>query len=144
MENFRRKLLWKQSYKLLMELYDTSNLFPGFEKFGLTAQLRKAALKASSTLIKYYVYRNREQKINVLYLVMGYLDEIKVCLMLAKDLGYYHTDEDTLIDEKGFVNDNREASEKKFSKIIASTEELFLTMESLLQKHVSIASKEQA
>lgn len=43
-KNYKELKVWQRSYQLYLELYKVTNGFPDEEKYGLTSQLRKAAV----------------------------------------------------------------------------------------------------
>ena len=50
MRNYRDLEVWKISHKLTLELYAASKKFPKDEMFGLTSQLRRAAVSIGANL----------------------------------------------------------------------------------------------
>ncbi len=52
MRSFRNLLVWQKAMTLIEEIYRVSAGFPREERFGLTAQVRKAGVSIASTLAK--------------------------------------------------------------------------------------------
>jgi len=50
MRNYRDLEVWKLSHKLTLELYAASRKFPKDEMFGLTSQMRRAAISVGANL----------------------------------------------------------------------------------------------
>lgn len=136
MSDFNGKLVWKRGYSLLLEVYETTKLFPNFEKYGLTVQARKTSVMMASSLAKYYSFRARDEKIKALYFTMAFLDELKVCFLLAKDLGYFSRDEDDYINEKGFLQKNAEANEKRSMILVNKVDDFSNLLQHMLEKNL--------
>ena len=43
-ESYRDLIVWKRAIELVLEIYGLSRAFPGEERFGLTSQIRRAAV----------------------------------------------------------------------------------------------------
>jgi len=50
MGNYRQLSVWKQAHGLVLEVYRSTGNFPGCERYGLTAQLRRSALSIVSNI----------------------------------------------------------------------------------------------
>ncbi|MDQ3994303.1 MAG: four helix bundle protein [Actinomycetota bacterium] len=49
-ESYRDLIVWKKAIALVFEIYGLSRRFPADERFGLTAQLRRAAISIPSNI----------------------------------------------------------------------------------------------
>ena len=90
MDNFNQKL--KTLIDLyIKDIYEITRLFPREEIFGVTSQLRRAALSVMLNYIEGFA-RRRGQKCkiyhNFLTIAFGSLKESKYLLYLASHLGY--------------------------------------------------------
>ena len=70
------------------EIYRLTNLFPSEEKFGLTSQLRRAAISIPSNIAEGAARKNTKEYIQFLYISLGSSSEIETQLDLAKRLGF--------------------------------------------------------
>ena len=50
MHNFRELKIWKESIAVAKQIYIVSAAFPSDEKFGLTSQIRRAAVSIPSNI----------------------------------------------------------------------------------------------
>jgi four helix bundle protein len=73
---------------LAVETYRTTRNFPKEESYGLTSQLRRAAVSAPSNIAEGAAGRTRQQFSNYLANAIGSLNEIDTQLELALRLGY--------------------------------------------------------
>jgi four helix bundle protein len=48
--SFEKSEAWKESRKLVRQIYQLTKTFPDSEKFGLMSQMRRAAISVSSNL----------------------------------------------------------------------------------------------
>ena len=44
MQNFKDLLIWQEAHQLTLKIYESSKAFPKEETFGITSQLRRAAV----------------------------------------------------------------------------------------------------
>ncbi len=54
LKNFKDLNVWQKSYKICIELYKVTRSFPNEEKFGLTSQMRRAAISVPSNIAEGY------------------------------------------------------------------------------------------
>jgi len=87
-KTFKDLKVWQKAYSLVLEVYKASKNFPSEERFGLTSQIRRAAVAIPSNIAEGYARRYLKQYIQFLYIAYGSGAEIETQLMLAKDLGY--------------------------------------------------------
>ena len=50
MRNFKELQVWQKAHRLALDVYQHSRGFPAEERFGLTAQLRRAAVCVASNI----------------------------------------------------------------------------------------------
>src|SRR4051812_43424303 len=85
---YRDLLAWQLGMELVRDIYVLTKSFPGHELFGLTSQLRRAAVSVPSNIAE--GYRRRTHRDFNLFLghSQGSLAEIETQLDIAHDLGY--------------------------------------------------------
>ena len=79
---------WQEAHALVLLIYKYTELFPEKEKFGLTNQLRRAAISVSSNIAEGFGRQTFKEKVQFYYHSNGSLLEIKSQLFAAKDLHY--------------------------------------------------------
>ena len=89
---FKDLKVWQKSYDLVLEVYKATKGFPSEEKFGLTSQIRRAAVAIPSNIAEGYARGYLKQYIQFLYIAYGSGAELETQLMLAKDLEYLKGD----------------------------------------------------
>ena len=71
-----------------MRVYSCSASFPKSELFGLTSQMRRAAVSVPANIAEAFGRSTRPEKARLLNIAQGSLDELRYYIVLSKDLGY--------------------------------------------------------
>ncbi len=92
--------VWRNSMDLVEKVYTLSSSFPDVERFGLCAQMRRAAISVPSNIAEGAARRSTPEYIRFLSIARGSLSEISTQLHIARRLGYASDTaaEDGLID----------------------------------------------
>ena len=77
-------------------IYKITGEFPENEKFGLTSQLRRAAISIPSNLAEGAGRKSTKEFIQFLYIALGSSSEIETQLEIAARLGYFDNPSDGL------------------------------------------------
>ena len=81
-------VLWKKSVDLAVEVYRMAQCLPHHERFGLGAQLRRAAVSVPSNVAEGAARRTTREFISFLYIARGSLAELETQVLLARRLQY--------------------------------------------------------
>ncbi len=87
-KRFEDLVVWQKAHHLVLEVYRYSATFPKSELYGLSAQIRRAAVSVAANIAEGFKRRNRPEKIRFLNIAQGSLEEVRYFLILAPDLGY--------------------------------------------------------
>lgn len=87
-KNFQDLIVWQKAHQLVLAVYRQSEAFPDHERFGLTSQLRRAAVSIPANIAEGFKKKTRPDKAKFLNIAQGSLEEVRYYLILAKDLGY--------------------------------------------------------
>lgn len=87
-KDFRDLRVWQQAHEFVLGVYKLSEGFPKAETYGLTAQLRRAAVSVPANIAEGFRRRGKADKVRVLNIAHGSLEECRYYSILAKDLGY--------------------------------------------------------
>ena len=85
---FRDLIAWQKGHQLTLEIYKITSSFPKEEIFGLTSQLRRAAVSITSNIAEGFSRQSDKEKIQFFYLSLGSNTELQSQILLAKDLNY--------------------------------------------------------
>ena len=80
--------IWQEAHSLTLDIYGLTNSFPRDERFGLTAQMRRAASSVAATIAEGVGRNTTKDFVNFLYMARGSSHEMMNHLVLARDLGY--------------------------------------------------------
>lgn len=89
--SFRDLVVWQKAHALVLRLYQFTATFPSTETFGLTSQLRRAAVSIPANIVEGFRRRNATEKTRFYNVAQSSLDESHYFLILANDLGYGNT-----------------------------------------------------
>src|SRR5690554_2519015 len=81
-------IVWQKSHQLVLKIYEATKHFPNDEQFGLTSQIRRAAVSIPSNIVEGKARGTKKDYKRFLHIARGSLEEVKYQLLLAKDLGY--------------------------------------------------------
>jgi four helix bundle protein len=88
LKNFKDLKVWQKAYQLCLEIYRMTKPFPREERYGLTSQIRRAAVSIPSNIAEGYGRRTTGEYIQALYMAYGSLCELETQILLARDLDY--------------------------------------------------------
>ncbi len=85
--SYRDLLIWQKGMALAKHVYAMTRGFPGDERFGLTAQMRRAAVSVPSNIAEGQARHGEREFVHFLSHAEGSLAELDTQLILAVDLG---------------------------------------------------------
>ena len=88
MKNFRDLIVWRKSHELVLDLYRSTNSIPQEEKYGLTSQIRRAAVSIPSNIAEGCGRSSDLDFARFLQITMGSASEVEYQLLLTHELGY--------------------------------------------------------
>ena len=88
MRNHKDLIVWQKSMALVRRLYEVTRAFPQEELFGLTSQMRRAAVSIPSNIAEGYGRIYDKERINFLSIALGSASELETQLIISNDLGF--------------------------------------------------------
>lgn len=88
MHKFKKLDIWKQSRLFCTQIYIATNDFPSEERFGLTNQLRRAAVSIPSNIAEGSSRKSNKDFARFLEIAIGSAYEIETQLLISHDLGF--------------------------------------------------------
>lgn len=86
---YKHLVFWKESIPLVTELYQKTHNFPREEIYGLSSQLRRAAISIPANISEGAGRKSRKEFIQFLSIAMGSLYELDTLVLLSEDLKYF-------------------------------------------------------
>jgi four helix bundle protein len=96
---YERFTAWKIAHELALKVYRETDLWPKSERYGLTAQVRRAALSAPTNIAEGSAKRGRRELRRYLDIALGSLSEVSYLLRFSKDLGLLTNERFTEMDD---------------------------------------------
>ncbi|HET9605041.1 MAG TPA: four helix bundle protein [Gemmatimonadales bacterium] len=100
MNKYEKLLAWQRARELVLAVYRSTASWPADERFGLTSQLRRAAVSVAANIAEGSAKQGPREFRRFLDIAMGSLAEIGCLLTLARDLELLGEDTWTEIDGK--------------------------------------------
>lgn len=90
MKTYRDLIVWQKSMQCVTAVYKGTRMFPKEELYGLTAQMRRAAISIPSNIAEGYGRRSTQDYLRFLQIAMGSIFELQTQLEIAFNLEYLH------------------------------------------------------
>ena len=91
-KTFRDLIAWQRAMELARQVYQITARLPEVERFGLTSQMRRAAISIPSNIAEGYARGMRADYLRFLRTSRGSLAELQTQLLLAEQLGMLAVD----------------------------------------------------
>ena len=87
MQGFRQLRVWRRSHQLLLRVYRSTKEFPAAERYGLTSQIRRAAVSVSANIAEGSRRHSAPDYARFLNLAQSSLAELECLALTCQDLG---------------------------------------------------------
>ena len=88
MKTHKDLIVWNKSMDLVVATYRLSSKFPEEEKYGLTSQMRRAAISVPSNIAEGAARNSTKEYIRFLYIALGSLSELETQFLISNRLNY--------------------------------------------------------
>ena len=82
-KRFTELIVWQRGHQFVLATYSFTSKFPGEQIYGLTSQLRRAAISIAANIAEGYAKKGLLDKKRYFNNVQGSLEECKYYLILA-------------------------------------------------------------
>jgi four helix bundle protein len=90
-KTFQDLIVWQKAHEFVLSVYRVTKEFPREEAYGLTLQLRRAAVSIPANIAEGFKKAGKPDKYRYMNIAQGSLEECRYYLILSKDLGYADT-----------------------------------------------------
>ncbi len=81
-------VVWQVAFQLGLEIYRCTQSWPKHEIYGLTSQVRRAAVSVAANIAEGYERRRKAELIRFLDIARGSLGEVETLLLFGVELEY--------------------------------------------------------
>ena len=92
-KSYRDLRVWQSGIELVMMVYETSEQFPAREIYGLTSQIRRAAVSIPSNIAEGHTRESTKEYLHHLSIAQASLAEVETQIEIAFRLKYCTDDE---------------------------------------------------
>jgi four helix bundle protein len=79
---------WQLANELALLVYKATKTFPKSEIWGLTSQMRRAAVSVAANIVEGSARKNKSEYLQFLYIAISSLAELNYYITFSNDLGY--------------------------------------------------------
>ncbi len=92
--------VWKEGISLVTYIYQITNQLPDTEKYGLSSQMRRAAVSIPANIAEGAGRNSDKELIQFLYISLGSLEELETLIIICTNLKYFESNRSNEIDDK--------------------------------------------
>jgi len=96
-QKFTDLYTWQEGHKLVLIIYKETEKFPGRENYGITDQMRRAAVSITSNIAEGFSRKSSKEKNRFYCMAQASLVELQNQLIISRDVGYLSSDEFKII-----------------------------------------------
>ncbi len=86
-KGYHRLIVWQKAHQFAILVYNKTQQFPRNELYGLTSQLRRAALSVPANIVEGYSKSSKKETLRYLEIAKGSLSECEYYFEFANNLG---------------------------------------------------------
>jgi four helix bundle protein len=90
-KRYKKLIVWQKADELAYQVYIETKKFPKEEIFGITSQLRRAALSVPNNLVEGYAKQGSNSLRQYANIALGSLGEVEYLFEFCLRLGYFET-----------------------------------------------------
>ena len=91
---------WQEAMDLVTSVYNVTGKFPDQEKYGLTSQMRRAAVSIPANIAEGAGRNSDKELIQFLYISLGSLEELETMIIIGSNLKYFESKKINEVEEK--------------------------------------------
>ena len=87
-QSYKDLIVWQKSIQLVKDVYILTAAFPQSEIYGITSQMRRAAVSIPSNIAEGYGRRSTKDYLRFYLIAYGSALELETQLIISKELGF--------------------------------------------------------
>jgi four helix bundle protein len=95
--SYRDLIVWRKGIELAKDIYGVTKNFPSTEVYGLTNQLRRAAVSIPSNIAEGQSRQSSKEFSHFLHISLGSLSEVDTQIVIAQELDYLSANQAELL-----------------------------------------------
>ena len=92
--------IWQVAMEIAVEIFKITETLPKKEDYGLTSQIRRAALSISANIAEAFGRKHTKDKVNFYYFARGSITETQSHVEYARKVGYIDSKSSEEIDRR--------------------------------------------
>ncbi len=88
LQHYRQLVVWQKAMELVKAIYEVTERFPRHEVYGLTSQIRRAAISVPSNIAEGQGRDSTKEFLHHLSMAYGSLMEVETQVLIAESLTY--------------------------------------------------------
>jgi len=97
--NYKNLIVFQKADELTFQIYRLTDAFPKSEIFGLTSQIRRAALSIPANIVEGYARKSKKELFQFITIALGSHAEMEYLFSFSKKLGYCKSDNVSIIED---------------------------------------------
>ena len=89
--SFEDLIVWQKAHAFVLAVYVLTRAFPKDERYGLTSQLRRAAVSIAANIAEGFKKKGKADKARFFNIAQGSAEECRYYMILVQDLEYGDT-----------------------------------------------------
>ncbi len=90
--NYKKLIVWRKADELAKLIYKETKNFPKEELYGITSQLRRAAISVPTNIVEGYARNSQNELKRFMSIALGSLAETEYLIEFCHDLEFYSQD----------------------------------------------------
>lgn len=86
--SFKDLLAWQKGHQFVLLVYQVTNSYPNYERFGLTSQFQRATVSIPANIAEGFRKVGKADKLRFINIAQGSIEECRYYIILSMDLGY--------------------------------------------------------
>lgn len=88
LQSYKELIVWQKSVELSLKVYQVTTKFPRVEQYGITSQMRRAAVSIPSNIAEGYSRKNKIEYSRFINIAFGSAAELETQIIISKKFNF--------------------------------------------------------